>query len=144
VLIDVDRFKLINDSFGHQAGDQVLAEVARRFASSIRSSDYIARYGGEEFVVLLPETMLEDALRFGEKLRSTVASAAVMTASGLALPVTVSVGTASLAHSGFQSAEEMVGAADQALYRAKNNGRNRVEAERRRMRRPVSASCVEM
>ena len=145
VLIDVDRFKLINDSFGHQVGDQVLAEVARRFAASIRSSDYIARYGGEEFVVLLPETMLEDALRFGEKLRSTIASGAVVTNSGLALPVTVSVGTASLAHSGFQSAEEMLAAADQALYRAKNNGRNRVEAERRRTRRPcLSASRVEM
>jgi diguanylate cyclase (GGDEF)-like protein len=137
VLIDVDRFKMINDSFGHQVGDQVLSEIARRFASSIRASDYLARYGGEEFVVLLPETALEDAVRFGEKLCSVIAATPVMTAAGLALPVTVSVGTASLTHSCFQSSEEMIAAADQALYRAKHNGRNRVEAERRRMRRPA-------
>ena len=134
-IIDVDHFKDINDSFGHQAGDAVLAEVAQRFAHSVRSSDYLARYGGEEFVVLLPETRLEDALSFGEKLRAAIASSPVPVAEGRALPVTVSVGTASLAHTQFNSPSEMIDAADQALYRAKRNGRNRVEAERRRERR---------
>jgi two-component system, cell cycle response regulator len=134
-LIDVDRFKDINDSFGHQAGDTVLAEVAKRFSGSVRSSDCLARYGGEEFVVLLPETQLEDAVSFGEKLRAAVASAPVPIAEGRALPVTVSVGAASLAHTQFNSPTEMIAAADQALYRAKRNGRNRVEAERRRAQR---------
>jgi len=138
-IIDVDRFKDINDSFGHQAGDAVLTEVARRFSGSVRSSDYLARYGGEEFVVLLPETQLDDAVTFGEKLRAAIASAPVSIAEGRALPVTVSVGTASLAHTRFTSPSEMIAAADQALYRAKRNGRNRVEAERRRsQRRPDS------
>jgi two-component system, cell cycle response regulator len=139
-LIDVDSFKNVNDSFGHQAGDTVLAEVAKRFSRSVRSSDYLARYGGEEFVVLLPETQLDDAVSFGEKLRTAVESAPVPIAGDRALKVTVSVGTASLAHTQFNSPSELLGAADQALYRAKRNGRNRVEAERRRAQRPREAS----
>ncbi|MDP9193503.1 MAG: diguanylate cyclase [Acidobacteriota bacterium] len=134
-IIDVDRFKDINDAFGHQAGDVVLAEVAKRFSGSVRSSDYLARYGGEEFVVLLPETQLDDAIMFGEKLRDAVASAPVPITGGRALPVTVSVGAASLTHTQFNESSEMLAAADQALYRAKRNGRNRVEAERRRSQR---------
>ena len=138
-IIDVDRFKDINDSFGHQAGDVVLTEVAKRFSGSVRSSDFLARYGGEEFVVLLPETQLDDAVMFGEKLRDAVASSPVPIAEGCALPVTVSVGTASLAHTRFNSPSEMITAADQALYRAKRNGRNRVEAERRcQQRQPAT------
>jgi two-component system cell cycle response regulator len=134
-IIDVDRFKDINDSFGHPAGDTVLAEVAKRFSRSVRSSDYLARYGGEEFIVLLPETQLADALTFSEKLRASVACAPVPIADGVELPVTVSVGAASSAHTEFNSPSEMIAAADQALYRAKRNGRNRVEAERRRAKR---------
>lgn len=137
-IIDVDSFKSINDSFGHQAGDAVLTEIAKRFAVSVRRSDYLARYGGEEFVVLLPETHLEDAVRFGEKLRAAVAGSPVAVGDGCRLPVTVSVGAASLPHSAFASSSEMIAAADQALYRAKRNGRNRVEAERRRERRSAA------
>ncbi|HEV8431865.1 MAG TPA: diguanylate cyclase, partial [Thermoanaerobaculia bacterium] len=142
-LIDVDHFKKVNDSFGHQAGDIVLAEVAKRFMRSVRSSDYLARYGGEEFVVLLPETQLGDALTFGEKLRAAIACAPVPIAGGEALPLTVSVGTASLDHTQFNSAAEMIRAADQALYRAKRNGRNRVEAERRRTQRSTATAKVQ-
>jgi diguanylate cyclase (GGDEF)-like protein len=137
-LIDVDHFKKVNDCFGHQTGDTVLAEVANRFLRSVRSSDYLARYGGEEFVVILPETQLGDALTFGEKLRAAIACAPVPIAGGEALPLTVSVGTASLSHTQFNSAAEMIRAADQALYRAKSNGRNRVEAERRRTQRSAA------
>jgi len=138
-IIDVDHFKNVNDCFGHQAGDTVLAEVAKRFMRSVRSSDYLARYGGEEFVVILPETQLGDAVTFSEKLRAAIASAPVAIAGGGELPLTVSVGAASLSHSEFSSAAEMIGAADQALYRAKRNGRNRVEAERRRTQRTAAA-----
>ena len=141
-IIDVDLFKNINDSFGHQVGDVVLAEVAKRFSGSVRASDYLARYGGEEFVVLLPETELEDAVSFGEKLCAAVASAPVAVAEGQALPVTVSVGAASLEHTHFKSPSEMIAAADQALYRAKRNGRNRVEAERRRAQRQPSTPMM--
>ncbi len=141
-ILDVDRFKDINDSFGHQAGDAVLAEVARRFSGSVRSSDYLARYGGEEFVVLLPETDLEDAVSFGEKLRVSVASHPVAMPDGREYSVTVSVGTASLEHTGFTTSADMIAAADQALYRAKRNGRNRVEAERRRSRRQLPEARV--
>ena len=138
-IIDVDHFKNVNDCFGHQAGDTVLAEVAKRFMRSVRSSDYLARYGGEEFVVILPETQLGDAVTFSEKLRAAIASAPVPIADGEELPLTVSVGAASLSHSEFSSAAEMIRAADQALYRAKRNGRNRVEAERRRTQRTAAA-----
>jgi diguanylate cyclase (GGDEF)-like protein len=134
-IIDVDHFKTVNDRFGHQAGDSVLAEVAKRFVRSVRASDYLARYGGEEFIVILPETQLGDAVTFGEKLRAAIASTPVRIPDGEALPVTVSVGTASLSHTQFNSAAEMIRAADQALYRAKRNGRNRVEAERRHLQR---------
>jgi diguanylate cyclase (GGDEF)-like protein len=134
VILDVDRFKTINDTFGHQAGDAVLTEVARRFAKSVRATDTVARYGGEEFAVLLPETALADAMSFAEKLRTVISSSPVLIPGG-ELPVTVSVGTASLEHTGFATSSEMFAAADQALYRAKRNGRNRVEAERRRTRR---------
>jgi len=138
-IVDVDFFKRINDSMGHQAGDEVLAEVARRFGGSIRSSDYVARYGGEEFLILLPETRFEEALTFAEKLRNAIASHPVVTSAG-EIQVTVSVGTASLPHTEFESPEGMLSAADRALYRAKNNGRNRVEAERRRHSRQECSS----
>ena len=136
-IIDLDSFKNINDTLGHQAGDAVLTEVAKRFSGSVRASDYLARYGGEEFVVLLPETHLDDAVSFAEKVRTAVAASPVAIAEGRELPVTVSVGTASLAHSAFNTPAEMIAAADEALYRAKRNGRNRVEAERRRARRSL-------
>jgi two-component system cell cycle response regulator len=141
-MIDVDRFKQVNDTFGHQKGDAVLTEVARRFAKAMRSSDYLARLGGEEFAVLLPETQLSDALTFSEKMRSAIAAAPVQVGGGEALSVTVSVGTASLAHTDFHSVEEMITAADEALYRAKHNGRNRVEAERRRVRRDATPAVA--
>ena len=138
-LIDIDGFKRINDSYGHPAGDAVLVEVARRFSGTVRATDFLARYGGDEFVVLLPETQLHDALSFGEKLRSVVVATPVPVADGAPLPVTISVGTASLAHTQFNSTAEMIAAADQALYRAKRNGRNRVEGERRRAPRARTA-----
>ncbi len=134
-IIDVDCFKTVNDSFGHQAGDAVLAEVAKRFSGSVRDSDYLARYGGEEFIVLLPETHLEDAVSFGEKLRAAIEASPIGIIGGREVPVTVSVGAASLTHTQFSSSGEMIAAADQALYRAKHKGRNRVEAERRRASR---------
>lgn len=132
VMVDVDHFKTINDTHGHDAGDAVLRDVAQRIASGTRQTDFAARVGGEEFAILLPETALFEALQFGEKLRSTIASRAV---SGH--EVTVSIGIASMPHSHVPGKGELYRAADQALYRAKMNGRNRVEIERRRNCRPA-------
>jgi two-component system, cell cycle response regulator len=127
VVIDVDHFKAINDTHGHDAGDQVLRCVADVLADSSRHSDFVARIGGEEFAVLLPETALFDAMQFGEKLRCNIAIAPIPTGS-----VTISIGVVNMPHSRVASSAELFRAADQALYRAKANGRNRVEMERRR------------
>ena len=125
-VVDVDRFKHFNESFGHQSGDKVLREVASLLRRGTRATDVVGRLGGEEFCVLLPETGLFEAAQVGEKIRALIASSIAD------LPgVTVSVGIASMPHSHVQSAEELMFAADAALYRAKNNGRNRVECEKR-------------
>lgn len=129
-LIDLDFFKKINDTWGHAAGDQVLKEVSNMFASSIRSSDFAARYGGEEFAIMMPETGLDDAVQFAEKIRATVESAPVKTDAG-EIPVTVSIGISSIPHTKLESPRQMIETADKALYRSKKAGRNQVNAERR-------------
>ena len=139
-VVDVDHFKQINDSFGHQMGDIVLREVASLLRRGTRATDVVARLGGEEFCLLLPETGLFEAAQVGEKIRALIASS-VADFPG----VTVSVGIASMPHSHVQSAEELMFAADAALYRAKNNGRNRVECEKRtdrHARRPASGRAA--
>ena len=127
LLADVDRFKSVNDRFGHPAGDAVLQHVARVLARRLRRSDVVARYGGEEFAVLLPGTDREASFSLAEELRREVESApAPLPAPLAALAVTVSFGTAAMPA---DAAEEngLVAAADRALYRAKDGGRNRVE-----------------
>ncbi|MGZ5434318.1 MAG: GGDEF domain-containing response regulator [Thermoanaerobaculia bacterium] len=126
-IVDVDHFKAINDVLGHGAGDAVLRGVANTIGARTRQTDFAARVGGEEFAILLPETALFEALQFGEKLRATIAAEPVV-----GQPVTVSIGIASFPHSPVPGTAELFRAADQALYRAKENGRNRVEIERRR------------
>jgi two-component system chemotaxis response regulator CheY len=133
IIIDVDHFKSINDTWGHTAGDAVLSDVAHCIARQTRSSDLVARIGGEEFAVLLPETPLLEALQVAEKIRAAVASAPLRTGKA-AIPVTISAGVANIPHSQVSEPTELVHAADQALYRAKERGRNRVEMEKRRHR----------
>lgn len=130
-IVDVDHFKSINDAFGHDTGDAVLRGVAKIIGAGTRQSDFAARVGGEEFAILLPETALFEALQFGEKLRSSIAAEPVA-----GHEVRVSIGIASFPHSQVPGQAELFRAADQALYRAKMNGRNRVEIERRRVCRP--------
>jgi diguanylate cyclase (GGDEF)-like protein len=129
-IVDVDHFKRVNDTYGHLAGDSVLCEVAQRIAGTLRKSDSLARVGGEEFGVILPEAGLFDALQFAEKIRSAV-NGAPIEAAGESLDLTISVGVASIPHSTLAKPVQMIRYADQALYRAKNRGRNRVELERR-------------
>jgi two-component system cell cycle response regulator len=124
LMLDVDRFKAVNDTLGHAAGDAVLREVADRVREHIRASDVVARYGGEEFLVVMAATGEEEAQVVGERLRAAIDASPIL-ADGHALPVTASVGVAS-AEVG-TSVDELLASADDALYRAKRLGRNRVE-----------------
>jgi diguanylate cyclase (GGDEF)-like protein len=141
-IIDIDFFKKVNDSYGHAVGDEVLKCVAKIFQESIRSTDLAARYGGEEFAVMMPETELDDALVFAEKIRTLVETTPFPTAAG-PLHVTVSIGVAAVPRTRIHAAKELVIAADKALYRAKRGGRNQVQAEKRmepgRVTRPQRA-----
>jgi len=124
LMADVDRFKLVNDTHGHAVGDRVLKEVAERIRAALRTDlDTVARFGGEEFTVILPETGRDGALVVAEKLRAVVAA----TPFPDGFTVTVSVGVASRPEDG-QRPEELLVAADAALYEAKRAGRDRVVA----------------
>ncbi|OIQ86711.1 response regulator PleD [mine drainage metagenome] len=136
MFLDIDKFKRINDLHGHQTGDQVLRSVADVIASQLRLGDTIARYGGEEFVVLLPQTALHHAREIAERIRATVASKNLQACSGEELSVTISIGlsmlsTEALATDSRQLADQLVAAADKALYQAKHGGRNRVVVDER-------------
>ena len=130
-MIDIDFFKKVNDTHGHAVGDDVLREVARLYRDSVRSTDLVARYGGEEFAVMMPETTMDDAAIFAEKIRSMIEATPIQTQAG-PVTVTVSIGVASVPHSRIHSSKELIVAADKALYRAKRNGRNQVQAEKRK------------
>ena len=126
VMVDLDRFKAINDTHGHQTGDAVLVELARRLTEATRDVDLVARFGGEEFVLMLPNTTNAGALIVAEKVRERI-GAEPFVVDDLAIDVTVSVGVASYPEHG-STVKELVAAADAALYRAKAGGRDRVEA----------------
>jgi diguanylate cyclase (GGDEF)-like protein len=127
LLIDVDRFKNVNDTHGHATGDAVLVAVARLLSENSRATDLVARYGGEEFVVLLVETSLEDGLIFAERLCKTAERNRV-TVGGNSIRVTISLGVAET--NGGEEIDQVLQRADEALYRAKSEGRNRVVAAR--------------
>jgi diguanylate cyclase (GGDEF)-like protein len=123
IMCDIDHFKRINDNFGHLAGDAVLRETARRLRTSQRASDAVARYGGEEFVILAPDCGPPGAVSVAERFRAAV-SASPMNVGDMSLTVTMSFGLAST--SDMDAAQGLLKAADEALYRAKEQGRNRV------------------
>lgn len=127
LMIDIDRFKTINDEFGHPAGDLVLKKLARLFIRNLRRGDICARIGGEEFFVLLPHTMVSGATILANRLRREVEKA-VFTYRGKRMHITVSIGICNLPAHEPASAQEFFRMADDALYAAKRNGRNRVEA----------------
>jgi diguanylate cyclase (GGDEF)-like protein len=126
LVIDLDHFKHINDTYGHQVGDLVLKTVAQTLHRSLKASDILARYGGEEFVVVLPQTDTAGALAVGERLRALVAALSLRKLAPLAPErVTISIGVATYpTHA--STAAELLRAADEALYQSKTQGRNRV------------------
>ncbi|GAB4277462.1 MAG: hypothetical protein Kow0029_20140 [Candidatus Rifleibacteriota bacterium] len=126
LMTDIDHFKKFNDTWGHQIGDMVLREVAKCVRACIRDTDTAARYGGEEFAVILPETDLEGSRLFAERLRQKVEEASFEGPKGR-LKVTISIGLSSIPVHKAETALEMIKLADDALYVAKRNGRNRVE-----------------
>ena len=126
VMVDVDHFKQINDEFGHQVGDEVLAAIGRLVRENVRVIDVAGRYGGEELCILLPNTPLEGARKFAETLRSRI-EAQAHGAGARVVAVTASLGIGSFNHMDIDDAEMLLKQADAALYRAKANGRNRVE-----------------
>lgn len=121
LLMDLDRFKAINDRLGHQRGDQVLREVAGILTQEMRAADLLARWGGEEFAVLAPKTDREDGMKLAERLRLVIEA---IPRPEEDLPVTISIGIAERGHR--ESIESLLRRADAALYRAKEGGRNRV------------------
>jgi len=137
-IVDLDFFKKVNDNYGHAVGDEVLKGVSKMFRESIRSTDLAARYGGEEFAMMMPETNVEDAITFAEKLRTLVESTPVTTQAG-PIHLTVSIGVATVPHPNIHAAKEIIVAADEALYRAKRSGRNQVQVADRREARAQRA-----
>jgi len=124
LVIDLDHFKSINDRFGHEAGDDVLCRTARIIEGSIRDIDTAARFGGEEFVVLLPATDVASALDVAERMRATLAESDIESG-GRTIPVRASIGVSSCPALVALPAD-LISSADAALYRAKEDGRNRV------------------
>lgn len=125
IILDIDHFKAINDTRGHLAGDAVLRQMCQRIRPQIRRDEVFARYGGEEFVVLLPESSVEEARKFGERLRRLVADEP-FSVDQLSIDVTISVGIAETTGESEITAKELIARADQKLYDAKRSGRNRV------------------
>jgi len=126
ILLDLDQMKAVNDAFGHQAGDAMLIELARRLTGGVRDVDLVARFGGDEFGLILPNTGIGGALRVAEKIRAAIAGETVDVEAADPIQATVSVGVASYPEHG-STGRELVRAADAALYKAKGAGGNRVE-----------------
>ncbi|MFA5938966.1 MAG: sensor domain-containing diguanylate cyclase [Sinimarinibacterium sp.] len=126
LLIDIDRFKKVNDTYGHDIGDRVIVALTRTLASEVRKVDIVGRVGGEEFAVLLPRANKEPATELGQRLRRVVAQQRVAVGGGREIGFTISIGLASLRPS-TRDLAELTRNADAALYQAKREGRNRLE-----------------
>jgi two-component system cell cycle response regulator len=126
LMLDIDHFKKVNDTYGHQAGDQVLQAIARTLAKCVRPMDTVARYGGEEFSVVLPSCHTSFGAMVAERIRKTVEDLQIQIAPGVMIHVTVSIGGAYAPEWVRSTATLWTERADQQLYRAKKEGRNRV------------------
>lgn len=127
LMIDIDRFKKVNDTYGHLAGDVVLKEIAQTLKKQTRRSDFVGRYGGEEFLIILPETSLDKALILAEKLRKRVAELTITANDHVLKGITVSIGAS--AYENDPNVDEFISRSDKWLYAAKKNGRNQVQPQ---------------
>ncbi|GGE68766.1 GGDEF domain-containing protein [Streptosporangium jomthongense] len=127
MLLDVDHFKTINDRYGHEMGDRILAEIGKLIPAQLRTQDLVARWGGEEFLIILPGSDIDSAMVSAERVREALSSHDWKAATGITMTVTVSVGVSELCKS--DNMASVISRADQALYRGKAGGRNRVEPE---------------
>ena len=125
-MFDLDRFKQVNDTHGHQAGDRVLKEMAEILRQTAREVDVLGRYGGEEFIAILPETELQEAAKFAERVREAVEQREFDLGEGKTLKMTISSGVATYPATGIGDPHELIEWADRALYSAKHGGRNKV------------------
>lgn len=125
LMIDVDDFKKVNDTYGHEAGDEILKKVANIISRSVRKFDLVGRYGGEEFIVVLPDADIEKAVEIAERIRKNVESQTFMIDSN-EIKVTVSLGVAELLKDNPRSVNDLIKIADMRMYRAKVSGKNRV------------------
>ncbi len=128
LIFDLDHFKRVNDTFGHQVGDKVLIEVSAKIDQTLREEDFFARYGGEEFVVLARDIGDEGAVAFAERIRHIIQNLVIITPEGIRVPVTLSIGVATVLGGFGVDKDKFVKIADENLYKAKENGRNRVVA----------------
>lgn len=126
LLIDIDYFKNVNDIYGHTAGDEALCSISKTLTEEIRNRDFVARYGGEEFVVILSGISNSDAIEAAERIREKIASNKIDIVNGQRIQLTISIGMAFYSADG-NSARELIAAADDALYAAKNTGRNTIK-----------------
>ncbi len=128
IMLDLDHFKQVNDTYGHAVGDEVLRQVAERLSKQVRAYDWVGRWGGEEFLIVLPGTGLPEACAAAERLRQCLAATPATIAGGRTIALSASLGVASLSvtEAAEVSLDEVVRQADRALYRAKAQGRNQV------------------
>ena len=134
LILDIDHFKRVNDSWGHAAGDAVLRELAQRIDMQVRASDVAARYGGEEFVVLLPNTDVSSASLLAERIRTEIAASPIKLPRGESVTITASIGIAEVSPGPDEKdlktlGDSLIARADVALYAAKSSGRDRVVVE---------------
>ncbi len=125
MMLDIDRFKKINDTYGHQTGDKVIESFAEIVRSIKRESDIACRYGGEEFILLLPKTAIEGAAELAQRIRQTIEAKPVTSSMGESVHFTVSVGVSEADYEKDSTIEAVIKRADDAMYRAKREGRNR-------------------
>lgn len=127
MILDIDYFKMVNDNFGHNAGDELLREIQKRISENIRVTDLLARFGGEEFVVVMPDTSVLDGCTIAERICKIIAKEAfILSDENTTHNVTVSIGVTEMERSDLGNINGFIERADKYLYQAKNSGRNRV------------------
>jgi diguanylate cyclase (GGDEF)-like protein len=127
IMIDIDFFKKVNDTYGHTMGDTVLKACADVFVQSVRKSDIVARYGGEEFIIIIEQSKFEQVIELAERIRQDIELMTFNTENGKEIRVSISLGVSELRHKSDEKVDSIVVRADEALYQAKEDGRNQVK-----------------